>query len=658
MINYSFFEMKRFKTIARAISPFVGKKKDTKPAKRDIDNSNNSKASMETSDFSWNLKDVDMTKVLKAFYKTYNPDKVKMTAHILENYAGEEILMLQQLCERYNLSEADMQMYVDQGRVIRRDKSANKRAGDQNSETSTVQMTSKHGLDKSVSRGGSVIDASKYTWNIENVDIAWALKLFHKKYKPGKTHNYSVLKYKSDAEIIKLLRDLCEKYSLEEFQMQYYLDRAVINGDNNTVTSRYSASKNSNHEIEDDIFSISTNNRSVQSTNPTSPRANQFETLRKEQSNMSESHQHQSRVKCTPPPPPPSPPKDKTPTTKQAIPQSNSTRHDVSTLSAANNHFKLPTSVQVPVSSMLQQDIDDISRLSMEDVQEPVYHVSRASAVANNPPKQPTIEEEPVTKEAKHKSVKDMIPPQILPNGRRFTLGPVLSEITKRNKPADVTQPNDSDERESSQAKSLLPPSKHEESKPIPKEPKPEPHRRSIVDSSHISSQKPFVAPVTERKFHDRVEQSNPAKSERKEVKTTDNSELKKMQNELSNTRRQLELVKKESQEMIEAMKESAQKAIMMTTTLASQKKNSNANESVSRSNKFDSSSESKLIDLSGVEEKKVNTIKKTLPRGIPGSMRELSRMSGKYTLLVFILPLSTYNEKSGIRTGGSSIRT
>jgi hypothetical protein len=98
-----------FKTLARAISPFSVKKESSSPS---VDDG----SVKDFENYYWDLKDVNLSSTLFFFYSQYNPSKVDAVDRIVQEYKGEEILMLQEICGRYNLSQADMQKFVNRGR--------------------------------------------------------------------------------------------------------------------------------------------------------------------------------------------------------------------------------------------------------------------------------------------------------------------------------------------------------------------------------------------------------------------------------------------------------------------------------------------------------------------------------------------------------------
>ena len=54
-----------------------------------------------------------MYDLLTKIYERYNRTKLRQVSYILEEYKGQEIALLRNLCERYNMSEYDVQAFVD-----------------------------------------------------------------------------------------------------------------------------------------------------------------------------------------------------------------------------------------------------------------------------------------------------------------------------------------------------------------------------------------------------------------------------------------------------------------------------------------------------------------------------------------------------------------
>lgn len=97
-----------FKTLVRAISPLIRGGQTSQSSVQSEEHEE------DYSNFYWDLSNVDIKTALRNFYRQYNPEKSFIVGEIAQKYEGDEILLLQQLCERYNLSEDDMQQYLDQ----------------------------------------------------------------------------------------------------------------------------------------------------------------------------------------------------------------------------------------------------------------------------------------------------------------------------------------------------------------------------------------------------------------------------------------------------------------------------------------------------------------------------------------------------------------
>lgn len=112
--------LKKLQSVVRAISPF-------RPKSRNINTiSTNSPVESKTlnnkinetisiADYYWNLEKVELSIAITAFYNDFNPSKVSQIAEILQEFQGEEMLLLQHLCERYELTQNDMQRYLNKG---------------------------------------------------------------------------------------------------------------------------------------------------------------------------------------------------------------------------------------------------------------------------------------------------------------------------------------------------------------------------------------------------------------------------------------------------------------------------------------------------------------------------------------------------------------
>lgn len=56
-----------------------------------------------------NLADVDLKEFLRKFYLLYNEENISNISLNLENFKGEEILMLETLCAKYQVRNAELQ---------------------------------------------------------------------------------------------------------------------------------------------------------------------------------------------------------------------------------------------------------------------------------------------------------------------------------------------------------------------------------------------------------------------------------------------------------------------------------------------------------------------------------------------------------------------
>ena len=237
------------KNIVRTISPFTKRQTSSSTA---AGNSNggggNNKANMDYSSFEWDLSIVDLKQALKSFYKKHNPEKSFIVNEILAKYVGDETLLLQQLCERYQLSQQDMQDYLDQAPL----KEENGRKLSRNSSFSSLTMSrqrspsddnhsqlsfgnkkrpnsaaSSNNNNNNIQTKTSSDSVAEFQWDISNVDVGLALQRIYKKYNPTKAPNVSVLHDKTEHEILSLLRQLCKRHSLSEEDMQAFLDDAT-----------------------------------------------------------------------------------------------------------------------------------------------------------------------------------------------------------------------------------------------------------------------------------------------------------------------------------------------------------------------------------------------------------------------------------------------
>lgn len=94
--------MDRIKSFIRSVSPFGNKSKDDPTEDSD-----------DSEDKIWELQAIDIRAALMRFYRIHNPEKIRNIDSILENFLGEESVLLQQLCDRYDVSDGEMQNLLD-----------------------------------------------------------------------------------------------------------------------------------------------------------------------------------------------------------------------------------------------------------------------------------------------------------------------------------------------------------------------------------------------------------------------------------------------------------------------------------------------------------------------------------------------------------------
>eukprot|EP01031_Cornospumella_fuschlensis_P040489 gene40489-49353_t len=230
---------KSLKSIVRAISPFARKKEvveeDTTP---------------DYSQFTWDLEGTDLKQALKAFYKKFNPEKAYIVNEILFKYVNEECLLLQQLCERYNLTQEDMQGYLDQAPLLGGPKLNSQTAARRPSMSSTGSHSNQNSTEENGKKAiaKKTLPATKdkkpvkseqqLVWDLTDVDIGVALKALYRDYNPTKTPNLQALQNKSDEEIVLALKQLCKRHGLNDQDMQEYLDRSKKAKGSNDKRSR------------------------------------------------------------------------------------------------------------------------------------------------------------------------------------------------------------------------------------------------------------------------------------------------------------------------------------------------------------------------------------------------------------------------------------
>jgi len=205
--------MKGLRNIARAISPFTSSKSKEKSA----------------DDYSWDLTNIDIEVLMRDFYTTYNPSRIDTIRTILDEYKGEELRMLQQLCNRYKIREEKMQEYIDNAIIVKPLPVITQPVRKPSVRFDTTQdqdsvSTRDNNVDKQYKNNYDLY--TDFTWDLTNVDMATALKLIYKELNPQKAPNVATLSTKTYDDFILILQQLCKRHSLSEMQMQEYLDRS------------------------------------------------------------------------------------------------------------------------------------------------------------------------------------------------------------------------------------------------------------------------------------------------------------------------------------------------------------------------------------------------------------------------------------------------
>ena len=77
------------------------------------DNGNRKRSNKKHHEMWWSLERVDLEIALELFFQTYEPSRIPLIPVILEQFAGDELLLLQELCKKYSLSERGMQDLLD-----------------------------------------------------------------------------------------------------------------------------------------------------------------------------------------------------------------------------------------------------------------------------------------------------------------------------------------------------------------------------------------------------------------------------------------------------------------------------------------------------------------------------------------------------------------
>mmetsp|Transcript_12101 Transcript_12101/g.18287 ORF Transcript_12101/g.18287 Transcript_12101/m.18287 type:complete len:803 (+) Transcript_12101:197-2605(+) len=104
--------MKKIKAAVRSISPFTRKHHTdiddpgpSVPLRGEVGDSRNRPT--------WSLDNVDFLKFLRVFYSKFNPEKLSTIEYIYEQYKGDEMVLIYQLAEKYELTHDAMQAIIN-----------------------------------------------------------------------------------------------------------------------------------------------------------------------------------------------------------------------------------------------------------------------------------------------------------------------------------------------------------------------------------------------------------------------------------------------------------------------------------------------------------------------------------------------------------------
>jgi hypothetical protein len=539
------FGLKKF---VRAVSPFIrGNNASTQQTNQDDNDTE-----VDYSKYDWDLSQTDLKVALKSFYKQYNPEKSFIVGEILQKYEGEEIILLQQLCERYNLTVEDMQQFLDQAPMkdhlfeenLKKEKtrrasatktsifarrpsfSASVNSEENNNTTNTNKPSpkGKHALArtnsentleettktktennpqrrKSTTTGRantttankdfetnslSEIESQKsgtnpssqqkiqnFYWDLSDVDVGQALKLLYKEMNPKKSPNTAALDQKSNKEILNLLRQLCKRHCLTESEMDVYLRKAVrkshsaapvdedeedpallefemeiekpkrITNERRPSTSYYHERSTSSHPQNQRSSSPNPNQSLLSKTFPSQDD--------REEEDNDRRHHHVNEVQSPPPPPPP--PRS---VSKNHPPLSHPPHHQ------QQQQQQHPHQQQQPHHStnvVTGKNFAPFSQNSGDQYEELVLNENEEQQHLHHYPQHPGAEDDGVNRF----SVDHLKP--MLPNGTRFSYGPILREMKSSNT-SSKTGNNKSDDSEEEtveqlQQRTLVKSSKH-----------------------------------------------------------------------------------------------------------------------------------------------------------------------------------------------------
>mmetsp|Transcript_15883 Transcript_15883/g.26590 ORF Transcript_15883/g.26590 Transcript_15883/m.26590 type:complete len:122 (+) Transcript_15883:155-520(+) len=66
----------------------------------------------------YSLNGVSFKDFLFHFYTKFNPEKIGMIDYIAQEYEGDEMIMISNLADKYQLSHAEMQRLIDAERLV------------------------------------------------------------------------------------------------------------------------------------------------------------------------------------------------------------------------------------------------------------------------------------------------------------------------------------------------------------------------------------------------------------------------------------------------------------------------------------------------------------------------------------------------------------
>jgi hypothetical protein len=506
------FGLKKF---VRAVSPFIrGNNASTQQTNQDDNDSE-----VDYSKYDWDFSQTDLKVALKSFYKQYNPEKSFIVGEILQKYEGEEIILLQQLCERYNLTVEDMQQFLDQAPLkdhlfeenLKKEKtrrasaakpsifarrpsfsaSVNSEENNTNANTNkpspkgrntlartnsenTLEETTKTKTEnnpqrrKSTTTGRANTTANKdfetnslseiesqksgtnpssqqkiqnFYWDLSDVDVGQALKLLYKEMNPKKSPNIAALDQKSNKEILNLLRQLCKRHCLTESEMDVYLRKAVRKSHNAPVEEEEEDPALLEFEMEIEKPKRITNERRPstsyyherstsshpQNQRSSSPNPTQSLLSKTFPSQDDEEHEDRHANAVQSPPPPPPPPRS---VSKNHPPLSHPPHQHPQQQPQPHHSTNVVTGKNFAPFS--QNSGDQYEELVLNENEEQQHH---------HYPHHPGAEEDGVNRF----SVDHLKP--MLPNGTRFSYGPILREMKSSNA-SSKTGNNKSDDSE------------------------------------------------------------------------------------------------------------------------------------------------------------------------------------------------------------------